>query len=123
MKDKLTNYSSPLALAITMTRNQALDRLRKHKPLLIDDGGMADHDQSSETPQVILENSESFNHINSIIEKLPDKHREAITMHDIDGLSYQEISEMTGTNLATLRVNLSRARESVREQLKRIYHE
>lgn len=123
MRDKLTDYKSPLALATTMTRNQSLDRLRKHKPALIEDGGMEEIDRSGKSPQAILENSESLILINSIIDRLPDKHKEAITMHDIDGFSYQEISEMTGTNLATLRVNLSRARESVREQLNKLNYE
>jgi RNA polymerase sigma-70 factor (ECF subfamily) len=46
-----------------------------------------------------------------------------IQLRDIDGLSYEEISEKTHQNINTLRVNLSRARKIVRDEYKKSLYE
>ena len=54
-----------------------------------------------------------------IINDLPGIYREIIQLRDIEELSYEEIAEKTGQNINTLRVNLSRARKSVRDEYKK----
>jgi len=44
-------------------------------------------------------------------------------MRDIEEMEYDEISEKTGQNINTIRVNLSRARKMVRDDYKKFYEE
>jgi RNA polymerase sigma-70 factor (ECF subfamily) len=54
-----------------------------------------------------------------IIGGLPGQYREFIRMRDIDELSFEEIATLTGQNINTLRVILSRARKSVRDEFRK----
>lgn len=45
-------------------------------------------------------------------------HRAVIILRDIEGFSYEEISEITGHKLGTVKSKLSRARNDLREKLK-----
>jgi RNA polymerase sigma-70 factor (ECF subfamily) len=52
-----------------------------------------------------------------LIAELPDKQRLAIHMRDIEGYEIEEIANLLESDEASVRVNLSRARKSIREQL------
>lgn len=52
-----------------------------------------------------------------LMEELPDKQRIAIHMRDIEGYEIEEIANLLESDEASVRVNLSRARKSIREQL------
>ncbi len=58
-----------------------------------------------------------------IINNLPEMYRDIIQLRDIEELTYEEIADKTGQNINTLRVNLSRARKSVRDEFKKYYNE
>lgn len=116
MNETLGRYNSVEALASTMTRNICIDRIRKQKHT--DNSGdnafglLPDNDLS---PHEKIEQSETLLIIGNIIENLPETYREVVKLRDIEGYSYEEISEMTGLNINTLRVNLSRGRKIVRD--------
>ena len=57
--------------------------------------------------------------MNRIIGELPEKYGEVIRMRDIEELSFEEIAEITGQNINNLRVSLSRARKSVRDEFRK----
>ena len=48
---------------------------------------------------------------------LPDKHREVVTLVDIDGLSYQEAADVLGVPRGTVMSRLHRARARIRTRL------
>ena len=52
-----------------------------------------------------------------LISQLPEKQRLAIHMRDIEGYEMDEIASLLESDEASVRVNISRARKSVREQL------
>ncbi len=52
------------------------------------------------------------------IEKLPEELRIAITLREMDGLSYEEIAEVMGCPIGTVRSRIFRAREAIDSQLK-----
>ena len=54
----------------------------------------------------------------STIEKLPDELRTAITLRELEGLSYEEIAEVMGCPIGTVRSRIFRAREAIDLQLK-----
>ena len=49
--------------------------------------------------------------------EIPDDQREVVILSDIQGLSYQEIADMTGINIGTVKSRLNRARSRLRELL------
>ena len=52
-----------------------------------------------------------------LMAELPDKQRIAIHMRDIEGYEIEEIANLLESDEASVRVNLSRTRKSIREQL------
>jgi len=120
MTTKLEEYESVEALALTMVKNYCIDQLRKQKYVEPADASSFSMFKDPEpTPQDKLERSETAVLIHRIINNLPVIYREIIQLRDIEELSYEEIAEKTGMNINTLRVNLSRARKSVRNEFKK----
>lgn len=123
-REELDKYSSLEALATVSVKNYCIDMLRRKKLIIIDD---TENNRwvpdSGPSPSEAMENSEASLILNNIIQRLPDLYREIITMKDIDGLSYEEIVEITGQNINTMRVNLSRARKLIRDEFKKYRYE
>ena len=55
-----------------------------------------------------------------IISSLPDKQRVVIHLRDVEGYDIEEIAEVLGMDEANVRMNLSRARKSVRDELTKL---
>lgn len=124
MGEKLDDYQSLDALAITMLKNYCIDQIRKQKVMLAEDyQGEQRFAEVSPSPYEQLVNKESGRILSDLIKRLPDLYRNILTMRDIDGMSYEEIVEITGQNINTLRVTLSRARSILRDEYKRQYDE
>ncbi|HCW09182.1 MAG TPA: RNA polymerase sigma factor, partial [Cytophagales bacterium] len=52
-----------------------------------------------------------------LMTSLPDKQRQVMHLRDIEGYSYNEISEILELDMNQVKVNLFRARNAVREKL------
>ena len=62
--------------------------------------------------------SELDKHIKEAIENLPEQFRLVIVLRELQGLSYDEISEITQSNIGTVKSRLARARAKLQEQIK-----
>ena len=123
-KDQLSQYNSVEALAMTATKNYCIDQLRKTRTIQLDAFRIKPAIfNDRDIPDDILESKETAKILNDIIDNLPEIYRDVIRKKEIDGLSYEEISEITKQNINTLRVNLSRARNMIRDEFKRIKYE
>ena len=71
-----------------------------------------------ETPESVMMTKEIAATVNDTIEHLPEELRSAITLREIDGLSYEEIAEIMDCPIGTVRSRIFRARESIAEKLK-----
>lgn len=56
--------------------------------------------------------------VNAALGALPEELRQAITLREIEGLSYEEISEAMSCPLGTVRSRIFRAREAISEKVK-----
>lgn len=72
-------------------------------------------------PEEYLEKKERVERIQNAINELHHDWKTIIILRDIEGLSYEEISEITGSKLGTVKSKLSRARQDLRERLKGIF--
>lgn len=73
---------------------------------------------SSETPDAVLASKEIAEMLNSAMEALPEELRQAITLREIEGLSYEEISDVMNCPIGTVRSRIFRAREAISEKVK-----
>lgn len=71
-----------------------------------------------ETPESVLASKEIAATVNAAIEALSEDLRQAITLREIEGLSYEEIAEVMNCPIGTVRSRIFRAREAIAERLR-----
>ena len=69
--------------------------------------------KSFDNTELSLIHEQSLNEIRHFIDSLPESLRTAFTLREHDGLSYEEIGEITNTPIGTVRSRIFRARESI----------
>lgn len=69
------------------------------------------------TLETKFENKELSEIVHGCIGQLSDKLKEPLLMYDIEGYAYEEISQILGLNIGTVKSRLNRARESLRQKL------
>src|SRR5215470_18570523 len=117
--------------------NNALMRLRRQKvvdmvsddelagPEFTERGSLADgpdSDWSKRADDKILED-ELGRAIQAATDALPEGYREVFLLKDVEGLSYEEISEMVGISIPAVKSRLHRARLALREAIDAFYKE
>lgn len=68
-----------------------------------------------------LEQKEKMEYLNKVLQKLPSKQREIFILRNFDGLSYEEISEITGKSVGGLKANYFHAFVKVNELMNKNY--
>ena len=112
--DQINNIE---AWSMMMTRNLTLDKIKARKmnfkelslaedSLILDNG-----------PDQLVEQTELLADIRKLIDGLSEKQKQVIILRDIEGYTYQEISEILGIDQNLVKVTLFRARENVRKKL------
>ncbi len=71
-----------------------------------------------ETPDAVLASKEIAQAVNAAIEALSEDLRQAITLREIEGLSYEEIADMMNCPIGTVRSRIFRAREAIAQRLR-----
>lgn len=72
-------------------------------------------------PAEVLDMSEQGRFIAAKLNELPETQRTVLVLHDIEGFSYQEIADIVGANLGTVRSRLHYGRLKLRELLEPYY--
>ena len=75
-----------------------------------------------ETPESKLACKQIATAVSSALERLRPEFRTAFTLHQVDGLSYQEIADRMGCPIGTVRSRISRTRETIAERLLSLGH-
>lgn len=70
------------------------------------------------TPESLLATKQIAATVNLAMEALPEELRVAISLREIDGLSYEEIADAMGCPIGTVRSRIFRAREAIAEKLR-----
>jgi RNA polymerase sigma-70 factor, ECF subfamily len=114
-------------IAINTCRNKlasAGSRMRK-KTVRIDspsdlDGETLDINDCSFNPAEVFEKKEESRLIYNAILALPEELRVLVVLRDLEGKSYEDIADVTGVNLGTVKSRLARARHILREALREV---
>ena len=84
-----------------------------------DDNRRVENEPSDgETPDAVLASKQIAAAVNFAIEALSEELRQAITLREIEGLSYEEIAELMNCPIGTVRSRIFRAREAIAARLR-----
>lgn len=83
-----------------------------------EDYGESDLLQDVDTPERLLMSKQIGDTVNAAMERLPEELRTAITLREVDGLSYEEIAQVMDCPIGTVRSRIFRAREAIAEKLR-----
>jgi RNA polymerase sigma-70 factor (ECF subfamily) len=75
------------------------------------------------TPDVDANSKFLSKHIQKALSQINENYRELVILRDIEDMSYEEIVEMTGLPMGTVKSRINRGREKLQELLKDIYNE
>jgi RNA polymerase sigma-70 factor (ECF subfamily) len=111
-----------------ITTNLFYDELRKRKrfknpisldaPRQIEDGELTFEVATDfPSPDQDLSSQEFYDQLNRAIADLPEAFRSTIILREIEGLSYEEIAEITGVSLGTVKSRIARARAKLQDVL------
>ena len=100
-KNELRNRSrNPLVLFQTIKRNWEAD----HRPLQYED--------SSSRPDDLYYKRHLRDLVEQSVSQLPEHHRVVFVLRELEGKTYEEIADITGCNLGTVKSRLNRARNN-----------
>ena len=100
-KNELRNRSrNPLVLFQTIKKDWEVD----HRPLQFED--------VHSRPDDLYHKRHLRELVESSVSRLPEHHRAVFVLREIEGKSYEEIADITGCNLGTVKSRLNRARNS-----------
>ncbi|MCU0352346.1 MAG: sigma-70 family RNA polymerase sigma factor [Cytophagales bacterium] len=116
IREQLDAYNSVEALAMKITKNMCLGRLRSKKNQF---ASIDDHEEASVAvlPDKSYEAWETRKVIEQVIEQLPATQRIVLQLRDVEEYELEEIAEIIQRDEAYVRVNLCRARKKMREIL------
>ncbi|SNR35676.1 RNA polymerase sigma factor [Lutibacter flavus] len=115
-KSKLKDYKSIEAFAMTMTKNYCFDRLKSKQASNLK--LIHSNYKEKDTPlDRRMELNDSVSLVHKLIENLPEQQKLIIQLRDIEEYEYDEIAKMLNLQPTAIRVSLSRARKTIREQL------
>jgi len=115
-RSKLKDYKSIEAFAMTMTKNYCFDRLKSKQASNLK--LIHSNYQEKDTPlQRRVELNDSVSLVHKLIENLPEQQKLVIQLRDIEEYEFDEIAKMLDLQPTAVRVTLSRARKTIREQL------
>jgi RNA polymerase sigma-70 factor (ECF subfamily) len=115
-----------------ITTSKALDHLRRLKRkkrfaviqrLFGDNNEVTVDPPDFHHPGVSLDNKENAAAVFRAVEKLPENQKIAFTLNKLEGLSYQEISEIMETSVSSVESLLHRAKTNLRKWLEDFYQE
>jgi RNA polymerase sigma-70 factor (ECF subfamily) len=100
-----------------LVKNKSIDKTRsKHRRTTSLDG-IYNMPQQGKSPEQTAVLSDAMQQIKGLMMNLPEKQRLIMELRDFDELTYQEIAEQLEIPLNHVKVNLSRARKTIREAL------
>ncbi|QLB20185.1 RNA polymerase sigma factor RpoE [Vespertiliibacter pulmonis] len=111
-------YTWLYRIAVNTAKNHltALGRRPPKEDILAEDAESYDsgiHLRETDTPENMMLSEELRRIVFDTIESLPDELKSAITLREIEGLSYEEIAEVMQCPVGTVRSRIFRAREAI----------
>jgi len=123
----LKSYKSEYSFSTWLykiARNRTIDFIRKKKLNTVSIEGKGNEDSlkpqyedSGLRPDEVYEKKRRANLVEKAVAKLPEEYREVIIMYHVDGLKYEEIADILGVPIGTVKNRIFRARKMLKDML------
>jgi RNA polymerase sigma-70 factor (ECF subfamily) len=120
--EKIETFSGNVTFGAWLRKivlNRSLDSLKKSQKMVV-----SDLEVLRDTKEPLEENeqnsdivTERYGRLKKVIGELPEKYKNIITLHFLDGYDYSEISQILTTSSSTVRSQISRARKMIRSEM------
>ncbi|APR68873.1 MAG: RNA polymerase sigma factor RpoE [Thalassolituus sp.] len=115
-------YTWMYRIAVNTAKNHLISRGRKTptNDIDLDDAAyFADesHMRDMDTPDGLLQRDQLRDVVFAAIDALPEELRIAVTLREIDGLTYEEIADVMECPIGTVRSRIFRAREAIEKKM------
>ncbi len=119
-RDKWQDIDSIEAYSLTIAHNLSLDRIKK----MDNQNGSLEEEKTerldpSYTPSERIIQKDKLDIVRRIIDELPEKQRSCLQLRDIEGKAYQEIAGILGITVEQVKINIFRARQTVKQRFQR----
>lgn len=117
----LVEYNSVEALAMTITKNYCLDQLKSKRATHLQIAHKNYKDERVNT-EAQIENKNTLQWVEKLINDLPEQQRLIIQLREIEEYEFSEIAQILEMKETAVRVALSRARKTLREQIEKTHN-
>ncbi len=127
-KDSYQSFAKFSTWIYTIAGNLARNELKRRKRRKLfslnnndDEQNIQIEDKSTILPDRATDNSLYHEKIQKALKKVKPVYREVVILRDIQGLSYEEIAEVTKLSIGTVKSRINRGRKQLQKLLKNIY--
>ncbi|WP_455095924.1 RNA polymerase sigma factor [Prevotella koreensis] len=116
-RDEWQTLESIEAYSMTICRNLALDAIKKkdNNNESLEQGIAETSDQTSD-PHELMIRKDRIEMVKQLVNRLPEKQRSCLQLRDFEGKTYKEIAEILAITEEQVKVNIFRARRSIKQQ-------
>ena len=117
-RDRWLELDSIEAYSLTIARNLSLDRIKKmeNQNDSLEEQNTERLDENTSTPSERMIQKDKLDIVRNIIDELPEKQRSCLQLRDIEGKSYKEIADILSITEDQVKVNIFRARQTVKQR-------
>ena len=120
-RDEWQQIESMEAFCLTICRNLSLDKARRMDNQTQSlDASIQPHDQRvASNPEEQTIQNDRIRLVRQLINALPEKQRSCMQLRDMEGKSYKDIATILDITEEQVKVNIFRARQTIREKFKK----
>ena len=117
-RDSWSEIESIEAFSLTICRNLALDHQRRmeNRHLSLDEMPIERPDSRSLSPAEAMISTDRISLVRRLVDSLPEKQRSCMQLRDFEGKSYREIAQVLGITEDQVKVNIFRARQTIKQR-------
>ena len=117
LRTEWSNYQNLQGWVMQLIKNKSIDKTRSKHRKTSDLEGIYNMPQHGKSPEQTVVLSDAMQQIKGLMTNLPEKQRLIMELRDFDEMTYQEIADELDIPLNHVKVNLSRARKTIRDAL------
>ena len=117
-RDHWDEIDSIEAFCLTICRNISLDKIKKaeNQNQSIEEGHDAPDLSYTSNPEELAMQRDRIRLIRHLIDHLPEKQRSCMQLRDFEGKSYKEIAQVLGISEEQVKINIFRARQTIKQK-------